>query len=95
MSTMTRGILTTVVLSLVIPVNPEIAAADDVIPRNPPLRWWKGNIHTHSLWSDGNDFTRRSKSERVHRLWISTSIGLGLIGSKLKGLRMHLIMRSG
>src|SRR5690606_33661001 len=22
----------------------------------PPLRWWKGNIHTHSLWSDGNDF---------------------------------------
>jgi hypothetical protein len=21
-----------------------------------PLRWWKGNIHTHSLWSDGNDF---------------------------------------
>jgi hypothetical protein len=22
----------------------------------PQLRWWKGNIHTHSLWSDGNDF---------------------------------------
>ena len=22
----------------------------------PDLRWWKGNIHTHSLWSDGNDF---------------------------------------
>lgn len=20
------------------------------------LRWWKGNLHTHSLWSDGNDF---------------------------------------
>jgi hypothetical protein len=20
------------------------------------LKWWKGNIHTHSLWSDGNDF---------------------------------------
>jgi hypothetical protein len=20
------------------------------------LRWWKGNIHTHSFWSDGNDF---------------------------------------
>ena len=30
--------------------------ADDVIPPNPPRRWWKGNIHTHSLWSDGNDF---------------------------------------
>jgi len=22
----------------------------------PELRWMKGNIHTHSLWSDGNDF---------------------------------------
>jgi hypothetical protein len=18
-------------------------------------RWWKGNLHTHSLWSDGDD----------------------------------------
>ena len=30
--------------------------ADDAIPTNPPLRYYKGNIHTHSLWSDGNDF---------------------------------------
>ncbi len=22
----------------------------------PPVRWWKGNLHTHSLWSDGDDF---------------------------------------
>ena len=21
-----------------------------------PARWWKGNLHTHSLWSDGDDF---------------------------------------
>jgi hypothetical protein len=21
-----------------------------------PLRWWKGNLHTHSLWSDGDEF---------------------------------------
>lgn len=21
-----------------------------------PVRWWKGNLHTHSLWSDGDDF---------------------------------------
>jgi hypothetical protein len=20
------------------------------------LRWWKGNLHTHTLWSDGNDY---------------------------------------
>lgn len=32
------------------------AYADDVIPPNPELRWFKGNLHTHTLWSDGNDF---------------------------------------
>ncbi len=21
-----------------------------------PARWWKGNLHTHSFWSDGDDF---------------------------------------
>jgi hypothetical protein len=21
-----------------------------------PTRWWKGNLHTHSLWTDGGDF---------------------------------------
>jgi hypothetical protein len=26
------------------------------IPSDPAPRWWKGNLHTHSLWSDGNDF---------------------------------------
>ena len=20
-------------------------------------RWWKGNLHTHSLWSDGDDYS--------------------------------------
>ena len=25
-------------------------------PAQPAARWWKGNIHTHTLWSDGNDF---------------------------------------
>ncbi len=23
---------------------------------SPPVKWWKGNLHTHSLWSDGDDF---------------------------------------
>ena len=26
-----------------------------VVPER-ETRWWKGNLHTHSLWSDGNDF---------------------------------------
>lgn len=25
-------------------------------PSELPLKWWKGNLHTHSLWSDGDDF---------------------------------------
>jgi len=25
-------------------------------PSEPALQWWKGNLHTHSLWSDGDDF---------------------------------------
>src|SRR4051794_5106800 len=32
------------------------AAQDDVIPSRPAPRWWKGNLHTHTLWSDGDDF---------------------------------------
>lgn len=24
--------------------------------QSPPKNWYKGNLHTHSLWSDGNDF---------------------------------------
>src|SRR5215211_776938 len=30
--------------------------AADPIPADPPPRWWKGNLHTHTLWSDGDDF---------------------------------------
>lgn len=30
--------------------------ADDTIPAQATPRWWKGNLHTHSLWSDGDDF---------------------------------------
>lgn len=30
-------------------------AQNDAAVVEPP-RWWKGNLHTHSLWSDGNDF---------------------------------------
>ena len=45
----------TVVLLLLL-TTPKPARGDDAVPPNPEPRWWKGNIHTHSLWSDGNDF---------------------------------------
>ena len=31
-------------------------ALDVSIVPQAEARWWKGNLHTHSLWSDGNDF---------------------------------------
>ena len=30
--------------------------AGDGIPSDPHPQWFKGNLHTHSLWSDGDDF---------------------------------------
>jgi hypothetical protein len=36
-------------LALILPLS--LPAADP-----PPSRWWKGNLHTHSLWSDGDDY---------------------------------------
>jgi hypothetical protein len=32
------------------------AVADDLVPVKPQPRYWKGNIHTHTFWSDGDDF---------------------------------------
>ena len=32
------------------------ARGDERIPADAQPRWWKGNLHTHSLWSDGDDF---------------------------------------
>jgi len=31
-------------------------SADEVIPADAAPRWWKGNLHTHTFWSDGDDF---------------------------------------
>ena len=31
-------------------------AATTLSAAEPVPRWWKGNLHTHSLWSDGDDF---------------------------------------
>ncbi len=33
-----------------------ITHAADPVATDAPPRWWKGNLHTHTLWSDGNDF---------------------------------------
>ncbi|MEX2288468.1 MAG: hypothetical protein WD648_15330 [Planctomycetaceae bacterium] len=35
---------------------PEPTNAAEVLQAGGPLRWYRGNIHTHSLWSDGDDY---------------------------------------
>jgi hypothetical protein len=46
-----------VFLSVSLPVSlPAQQANSEVQTGERPLRWWKGNLHTHSLWSDGDDF---------------------------------------
>src|SRR5689334_9708436 len=40
---------------------PEVLAApppqsDGPVTTHAEPRWFKGNLHTHSLWSDGNDY---------------------------------------
>lgn len=41
----------------------------------PAARWWKGNLHTHSLWSDGDDYPEMIadwyKKEGYHFLGLS------------------------
>ncbi len=32
------------------------SASAGPVPSDPEQGWWKGNLHTHSFWSDGNDF---------------------------------------
>ena len=48
---------------LLLALTLDVSAADPVTASaNPapasanPARWWKGNLHTHSLWSDGDDY---------------------------------------
>ncbi len=32
------------------------SVAEEPLAPGPEFSWWKGNLHTHSLWSDGDDF---------------------------------------
>lgn len=43
-------------LFTLIVVSCGITTADDVVPSDAAPRWWKGNLHTHTFWSDGDDF---------------------------------------
>ncbi len=53
---MTRPIANVLLVATCIALVFNTSIADDAISNDPSPRWWKGNIHTHTLWSDGNDF---------------------------------------
>jgi len=44
------------VFLIAIAIAAPAAAQEDAVPAQPAPRWWKGNLHTHTLWSDGDDF---------------------------------------
>lgn len=54
-----RSAVPAILLGLFLPI---VAVAADAIPAGDPVpsapqpRWWKGNLHTHTFWSDGDDF---------------------------------------
>ena len=50
-------------------------ALSQLQPAGRTARWWKGNLHTHTFWSDGNDFPEMSadwyRSHGYHFLGLS------------------------
>lgn len=38
------------------PEESRLSALSPAVPEAGKLRWWKGNLHTHTLWSDGDSF---------------------------------------
>jgi hypothetical protein len=47
------GAIVAALLSLIL-IFPSAAA--DAPAKAGPAQWWKGNLHTHTLWSDGDDY---------------------------------------
>ncbi|HWB08915.1 MAG TPA: hypothetical protein VG826_06815 [Pirellulales bacterium] len=56
MTTLAARAFATAVVSFASLALTSLLVADDVVPVDAPPRWWKGNLHTHTLWSDGDDF---------------------------------------
>jgi hypothetical protein len=39
-----------------LPLLPLLLCLSPLLAAEPPAPWWRGNLHTHSHWSDGNDY---------------------------------------
>lgn len=58
MRTILTGLLTLGVIAAVVAWQPSPSSKPEPHPEEstPALRWYKGNLHTHTLWSDGDEF---------------------------------------
>ena len=46
-----------IILLFILFIHLNISSAAEISEQTKPnSRWWKGNLHTHSFWSDGDDF---------------------------------------
>lgn len=52
------GLISATLLALLLVTAPTVCGQDTSqrTPDERPMRWYKGNLHTHTLWSDGDDF---------------------------------------
>lgn len=56
-----HGIIFAAIFVISMFILPVLVAAAEDSPQvesatTPVLRWWKGNLHTHTFWSDGHDY---------------------------------------
>ena len=70
-----------VAVAALLAVVPALARAQ---PEAQP-RWWKGNLHTHSLWSDGDDFP-----EMIVAWYIDHGYDFLAISDRFKSWRIHV-----
>lgn len=53
------GLIVIVVIAITVGLSRPLATrseAADELHAAGPLKWYRGNLHTHSLWSDGDDY---------------------------------------
>lgn len=51
-----RFLTAILMLFLSVQLQVRVGSAQQAKPADVEPRWWKGNLHTHSLWSDGDQF---------------------------------------
>lgn len=79
---------------LMLGVSAGLCLASPPIEPNPEARWWKGNLHTHTFWSDGDDFPEMvAEWYREHEYNFLAISDHNIMNSGDKWLRMSEVER--